>query len=408
MSPPGESSRPTSTVLGIKFKRKRLKRVANAFDFSTLPFQPLIMLRTRRVLGPIDGNVDKRKQLSAYERGRIVGANLCGTRPAHIARILNLPDSTVRTTIRNAPLRNEGETRPRTGRPVTYSDREVRRTVRHVRQYPKATYEEIRRNLDYKYCNKTIRAMLEPSGIAHWICKRRPCLTEEVAKLRFEWCKLRKDWTFEDFAKHMWSDECSAERGKGGGREWAFCTAAERLSPQNVTTYKKSKDISVMVWGCFWYKDGVIKRSGLYILERDFESKKHGYSANSYLAVLEDQIPSCWEPGLVFMQDNAPIHKSRKVMDWFRDHAIPVIDWPPYSPDLNPIEHIWYHLKKKVLELHPEIETMGGGESALQALERALIEAWELLPDEIFLGCLRSMENRRDAVIAAKGWHTKY
>ena len=77
----------------------------------------------------------------------------------------------------------------------------------------------------------------------------------------------------------MWSDECSAERGKGKRVEWCFGTPIQKWDPKMVTTYAKGKDISVMVWGCFWSKNGVIERSDLYVLDRDFESKKHGYSA---------------------------------------------------------------------------------------------------------------------------------
>ena len=108
------------------------------------------------------------------------------------------------------------------------------------------------------------------------------------------------------------------------------------------------------------------------------------------------------------MQDNASIHNAHAVKKWFREHAIPLVDWPPYSPDLNPIEHIWHHLKKLVLQMHPELEDMGKGDDAWQALCDALIEAWNALPDSLFESCLDSMEDRRDAVIAAKGWHTKY
>ena len=88
--------------------------------------------------------------------------------------------------------------------------------------------------------------------------------------------------------------------------------------------------------------------------------------------------------------------------------GIPLADHPPYSPDLNPIEHIWWHLKNHVLELHPELKDMGASEEAQQALQDALIEAWEAIPDDIFKKCLNSMPKRVKAVIEAEGWHTKY
>jgi transposase len=163
-----------------------------------------------------------------------------------------------------------------------------------------------------------------------------------------------------------------------------------------------------MVWACFWKEGNMIKRSNLYIMDRDFESKKHGYSARSYIQVLDDNIPSIWQPGLFFMQDNAPIHMANSVRKWFEDIGIPLEDHPPYSPDLNPIEHLWWHLKNKALQLHPELQDLGVGEQALQALERALIEAWEAIPDSIFEACLNSMPKRVQAVIDADGWHTKY
>jgi hypothetical protein len=59
----------------------------------------------------------------------------------------------------------------------------------------------------------------------------------------------------------------------------------------------------IMVLAAFW---GNRERLDLLILERDFESKKHSYSANSYLSLLKDLVIPNYIDDLIFMQDNAP------------------------------------------------------------------------------------------------------
>jgi len=53
-----------------------------------------------------------------------------------------------------------------------------------------------------------------------------------------------------------------------------------------------------MVWAMFW-GDG--QRLELYIMDRDFESKKHGYSAASYLKVLDVMLPGNYTDDLYFI-----------------------------------------------------------------------------------------------------------
>ena len=71
-----------------------------------------------------------------------------------------------------------------------------------------------------------------------------------------------------------------------------------------------------MVWGSFWD----LRRSRCYIMDRDFESAKHGYSTESYLEVLEAEVKPIFEEldaRYLFMQDNASIYRAYKVRDWF-------------------------------------------------------------------------------------------
>ena len=82
--------------------------------------------------------------------------------------------------------------------------------------------------------------------------------------------------------------------------------------------------MKVMVWGAFWD----LGRTNLYIIDRDFESKKYGYSANSYIEVLDVEVKpvfNIFDLGYLFMQDNASIHTAYKVRNWFSNRGISYI-----------------------------------------------------------------------------------
>ena len=256
-----------------------------------------------------------------------------------------MPESSTRYILLTSSSHNHNTSTKRTGRPKSLSIRDERHILRIVRRTPKITYKNLIEKAGLDCSHDTIYRLLKEEGITNWLAKKRPLLTPEHAALRYEWALRHQNWDWDDWAKVIWSDECSVERGTGKRREWSFRTPAQKYDKDMVQPYKKGHDVSIMVWACFWG----MHRSELYALTRDSEAKRNGYSANSYIQVLDDNLLGIYEPGLIFMQDNAPIHTAKKVKKWFEENGITIMSWPPYSPDLNPIRTSMVSTQRKGL-----------------------------------------------------------
>jgi len=151
-----------------------------------------------------------------------------------------------------------------------------------------------------------------------------------------------------------------------------------------------------MVWGC-------IEWNGVEHLAE----VKERMDADQYVAILEKHMPSSLEESgipeekVIFQQDNNPKHTSKKAKKWIKNNNITLLDWPAQSPDLNPIEHQWVHLKKKLAKYQTALK------GVWEIWERVM-EVWNNIPPEVCQNLIESMPRRLEAVIKAKGGHTKY
>lgn len=100
-----------------------------------------------------------------------------------------------------------------------------------------------------------------------------------------------------------------------------------------------------MVWGGIWYNG----KTELAIVEGSINYKKYIDVLANYLL---PSMPTSNQ--FVFQQDNARPHTVRSVYDWMLEHAVRVLDpWPAYSPDFNPIEHVWSWMSQYVAKERP-------------------------------------------------------
>ncbi len=114
----------------------------------------------------------------------------------------------------------------------------------------------------------------------------------------------------------------------------------------------------------------------------------------------EAYIRHCVQPNLdmlrggTLIQDNAKPHIAFQTLCKLALHEIRTIEWPPYSPDLNPIEQLWGIVKKKVSQRAP----FGRDE-----ISRVIKEEWDAISMQTVRNLIDSFPKRLREVIRKKG-----
>ena len=178
-------------------------------------------------------------------------------------------------------------------------------------------------------------------------------------------------------------------------RDWVWRRDNEELHPDCIDYQKRATGTGMMFWGAFrWGKMG----PGVFF---ELEDRQKVDSTVYRDQILTGPLQEFWEESFedveqpIVMEDNAPPHKKvcipvRKELG-MRSHQ-----HPPNSPDLNPIENIWAHMKHIISKEYAHITSQ-------KVMRQVVVSIWNDFGDHKWDHLVKSMPERIQAVIKAKG-----
>lgn len=286
------------------------------------------------------------------------------------------------------------------GRPSLLSPTDKRKILRDITSGNHDNAAQISRRFatdnNTTVCAETIRRVLKENGLHAAPKVKKPLLSQRHRQARLDFARRHQHWTLADWHKVIWSDETKINRFGSDGRVWCWKHTGEILSNRTTQATVKHGGGSLMVWGC-------MTAHGI-----GYMTKIEGnLDAELYCNILRDELMQTLKyydlraDDIIFQQDNDPKHTSKKAKECFQELGLTVLEWPAQSPDLNPIEHLWDHLKRK-LAAQPTQPT------GMLDLWQRVEEEWEAIGQDVVINLIDSMPRRVEAVLKAKGGPTKY
>ena len=245
-----------------------------------------------------------------------------------------------------------------------------------------------------------VRKMLRKKGFKARRKVKTNMINRDNRKRRLAWAKARRHLTVSDWRSWVFSDETRVNMWGSDGVSYYWSDKPGTMQPHQITTQVQNNGGSVMFWGCIT-ADG--PGYGTTILDGTIDSEE-------YIKILESSLLDTLDyygkevSDIRFQQDKASPHKSALTKDWFTRNGFSVdeiLDWPAQSPDLNPIEHVWYQLKRRLNAYETRPTTK-------EELAERISNEWNKFIKDDCLKYIDSMPERIEAVIKSKGGPTKY
>lgn len=263
-----------------------------------------------------------------------------------------------------------------------------------------------------EYGFEAIRTAFRSIGYGRRVAKRKGFSSDpRVMAQRLAFAQEAITWTRERLYRQAFSDEVWAH---GGAFTQAYVTVLvdgdieaiqeDRYRPECLQ-HKYGKQPA-------WMFHGVIyngKKSFSTFWEKEWGSMDSTKYNLVILSQVQDLVERERAQGirLIWQHDGASCHRSFETQDNLYRRNIPSIDHPPYSPDLNLIEHVWSWMKRYIQE-HYFFAYYDAKSISLDTLRNIITEAWNAVPDSYINTLYESWWRRCQAVIDARGGPTRY
>ncbi|GFV02624.1 transposable element Tcb2 transposase [Trichonephila clavipes] len=228
---------------------------------------------------------------------------------------------------------------------------------------------------------------------------RRPArcvpLTPAHRRRRSLWCREYWNWRDNEWGRVLFTDESRFSLSSDSHRILIWREWGSRNHPSNIIERDRYGGRGVLVWG------GTMlgSRTDLHIF--DAGSVNGTRYCNEILLPYVRLFRGAMGLQFLFMDDNAPCQRTVAAEQLLESEDIERMDWPARSPDLNPIEHVWDFLGRRLAaRTLPPV--------AIRELRLALQDEWAAMPQQLIDTLILSMGRRCETCLAVRGDHIPY
>lgn len=321
-----------------------------------------------------------------------------GRNQREVARQLNMSQSAVSRVSRRFQETGTFNRRPHTSRYRCTSERDDRFIVltslrnRHLTGVD--VQQELRQVRDVAVSQWTVRRRLKEANLTPRRPARGPKLTARHRKERLEFAREHINWNIEQWRSVLFTDECRICLHGSDRRGRVYRRPRERFSQCCFAETVSYGGGSCMVWA------GISLEGKTDLVFVPGGGRRGGLTAVRYIEdiLLDHVVPYAGYIGedFILMHDNARCHTARTTRQFMDEVGLETMNWPALSPDMNPIEHLWDELKRRVRARNPV-------PSNISDLKIALDEEWGAIPQVVVKTLIRSMGNRMRTVVDARG-----